>query len=107
MKEVLNIIAQYTRTHLDSVSIGLVATFLMVYGYKINGIFRKQTRSMHFFIRYVLFVVLCSAGYGFASSQATKMLKTWLKGLPNVQLVGAVFVGFLILGFLAKRGKEV
>ncbi len=54
-------LASLIREHLQSISIGLVATFLMVYGYKINSVFRNQTKSMHFIMRYVLFVILCSA----------------------------------------------
>lgn len=107
MNSAIHSFALFIREHLQSVSVGLIATFLMVYGYKINGFFRKQTKSLTFIVRYALFVVLCSAGYGFVSSQASKWLKSFLWHLPDVQLIAAVGGAFLLLAFVAKQGKEI
>ncbi len=99
--------ALFFREHLASISVGLVATVLVIYGGTLNAFFRKLTRKMHFFARFTLFVLLCSAGYGFLSSQAVKLTKTVLLGLPDTHLVGAVILAFVLLGFLARAGKEV
>lgn len=107
MQTIINEFAGFIREHIQSISVGLIATFLMVYGYKINAVFRKQTKSLNFFIRYCLFVLLCSVGYGFVSSQAAKWIKTLLIGLSNSHLIMVVGGAFLIMAFLAKKGKEI
>lgn len=99
--------AVFLRGHMPSIAVGLVATILVIYGSPMNKFFRKQTKSMHFLARFTLFVLLCSAGYGFLSSQAVKFLRDLMTGLPDVQLVLAVVGSFVALGFLARAGKEV
>ena len=43
--------ANYLRLHLDSISVGLVATLLMIYGAAINNYFKKITRSIPFLVQ--------------------------------------------------------
>ena len=99
--------AQFLRLHLDSVSVGLVATFLMIYGSAINNYFKKITRSMPFVGRFALFVVLCSAGYAFLSSQLVRLLKMFLRSQADLPLIGLVAGAFVVLAFLARSGKDV
>lgn len=99
--------AGFLRGHLPSIAVGIVATILVVYGNQINGFFRKQTKSLHFLARFTLFVLLCSAGYGFLSSQAVKFVRDALRGLEDAHLVVAVVGAFVALGFLARAGREV
>lgn len=103
----IHISAVFLRDHIPSIAVGLVATILVIYGNKINGFFRKQTKSLHFVARFALFILLCSAGYGFLSSQAVKLLRDTLIGLQDLHLVGAIAGSFIVLGFLARAGKEV
>lgn len=107
METYLHALAQFFRSHIPSIAVGLVATILVIYGGAINRFFRKWTRSMHFVGRFALFVVLCSAGYGFLSSQAVKFVRDQLLALRDPQLVLAVILSFVVLGFLARAGKEV
>ena len=64
--------ANFLRLHMDSIAVGLVATLLMIYGAYINNYFKKITKSIPFVGRFALFVLLCSAGYAFISSQAVR-----------------------------------
>jgi len=105
--QMIHPVALFLKDHLPSIAVGIVATVLAIYGNAINGFVRKQTRSMHFIARFSLFVLLCSAGFGFISSQAVKILRDFLQRLPDLQLVGAVVGAFILLGFLARAGKEV
>lgn len=107
MTPYIHILAVFLRGHLPSIAVGLVATILVIYGNSMNKFFRQQTKSMHFIARFTLFVLLCSAGYGFLSSQAVKLLRNFMTGLPDVHLVFAVVGSFVLLGFLARAGKEV
>ena len=79
--------ADFLRVHLSSISVGLVATVLTIYGAHINGYFRKITKSLPFIARFALFIVLCSAGYAFLSSQAVKYLRIFLIQQKDIPLV--------------------
>jgi len=103
----IHICADFLRQHLPSIAVGLAATFLTIYGKYINGFFRKHTKSLHFFARFALFVLLCSVGYGFLSSQAVRYLRDFLRTLNDLKLVCTVVGTFVLLGFLARAGKEV
>ncbi|NLB62744.1 MAG: DUF3392 family protein [Fibrobacter sp.] len=100
-------IANFVRDHLPSISVGIVSTALVIYGASINKFFRKLTRKTGVILRFVLFVLLCSFGYGFVSSQAVKWLNHTISSLKDVQLLVVVFGAFLVLGFLAKQGREI
>ena len=99
--------ASFLRLHLDSISVGLVATLLMIYGAFINNYFKKITRSIPFVGRFALFVVLCSAGYAFLSSQMVRFLKMFLRGQTDLALIGIIAGAFIVLAFLARSGKDV
>jgi hypothetical protein len=99
--------ANFLRLHLDSISVGLVATLLMIYGASINNYFKKITRSIPFVGRFALFVVLCSAGYAFLSSQMVRFLKMFLRTQTDWALIGIIAGSFIVLAFLARSGKDV
>lgn len=99
--------ADFLRFHMDSISIGLVATLLVIYGETINNYFKRITRSIPFIGRFALFIVLCSAGYAFLTSQLVRYLKLFLQGQADLPLIGITIGAFLILAFLARSGKDV
>jgi hypothetical protein len=107
MQILIHNLAVYFQQHISSIAIGIVATFLVVFGQKINRFFKKQTRSMNFLVRYFLFVLLCTVGYGFLSSQSVKLLRWFLNGQSDFILVTSVIGFFFILGFFAKQGREI
>jgi len=107
MQPYIHQFADFLRLHMDSISVGLVATFLMIFGGKINGYFKKITKSVPFVARYALFVVLCSAGYAFLTSQMVKYLKVFLRTQQDMPLIGIIAGAFLVLAFLARSGKDI
>ena len=107
MQPYIHQFANFLRLHMDSIAVGLVATFLIIYGGKINGYFKKITKSIPFVARFALFVVLCSAGYAFLTSQMVKYLKTFLRTQPDLPLIGIIAGAFLVLAFLARSGKDI
>ena len=100
-------LADFLRLHMNSISVGLVATFLMIYGAAINNYFKKITRSIPFVGRFALFVLLCSVGYAFATSQLVRLLKMVLLKQHDLPLIGIIAGSFLALAFLARSGKDV
>ena len=107
MQPYIHHFANFLRLHMDSISVGLVATLLIIYGGHINNYFKKITRSIPFVGRFALFVVLCSAGYAFMSSQAVRFLKMFLRGQADLPLIGIIAGAFVVLAFCAKRGKDI
>ena len=107
MQPYIHQFANFLRVHMDSISIGLVATLLIIYGGHINAYFKKITRSLPFLGRFALFVLLCSAGYAFLSSQAVTLLKMLLRGQADLPLIGIIAAAFVLLAFCARSGKDV
>lgn len=98
---------QYLRDHTQEIAFSLVATLLMVYGHQLNRYFRKSTAKMNWFLRFALFVLLCTFGYGFLSTVFVKLIAQGLNRLNSVQFMGTIFISYLILAFIARRKKEV
>jgi len=107
MQPYIHQFASFLRAHMNSISVGLVATVLMLYGACINNYFKRITKSIPFLGRFILFVILCSVGYAFASSQMVRLLKKLLYQLPDLPLIGVVAACFVLLAFLAKSGKDI
>ena len=107
MQPYIHQFADFLRLHLNSISVGLVATLLIIYGGIINNYFKKITKSIPFLGRFALFVVLCSAGYAFLSSQLVRLLKLFLQGQADLALIGIIAGAFAVLAFLAHRGKGI
>jgi hypothetical protein len=107
MQPYIHQFANFLRLHMDSISVGLVATLLIIYGGHINAYFKKITKSVPFLGRFALFVVLCSAGYAFMSSQLVKLLKMFLRSQADLPLIGIVAGTFVVLAFCARSGKDI
>lgn len=107
MQPYIHQFANFLRLHMDSISVGLVATLLIIYGEHINGYFKKITKSIPFLGRFALFVLLCSAGYAFLSSQLVKLLKYFLHGQADLALIGIIAAAFIVLAFCARSGKDI
>ena len=107
MQPYIHQFASFLRVHLNSISVGLIATLLMIYGASINNYFKRITKSFPFVGRFVLFVILCSVGYAFACSQLVRLLKMGLQQLSDLPLIGVVISCFILLAFLAKSGKDI
>lgn len=100
-------VIQYLREHTQEIAFSLVATSLMVYGHQLNRYFRKTTGKMNWFLRFILFVLLCTFGYGFVSTLLVKLIAKGLNTLSNEPFVGSIIGAYIILAIIAKRKKEV
>ena len=106
----MNILVQigvYLQQHIPSISIGLTATFLMVVGPRLNKVFRKQTSGTNTFVRFILFVLFCTFGYGFLSSQMAKWVASLLRSFSATQLLFSVIISFVVLAFFSKKNGEI
>lgn len=103
----VNWAASLIRRHIQEVCFGITAVTLVITGPSINGLFKHITRNVHWFIRYLCFVLLCTAGYGFLTQVVYQGIRNWLRGQSNVLLVVWTCAIYIFLAWMAKRQKEI
>ncbi len=97
----------YIRNNLQEVCFGITAVTLMIAGPTINGLFKNITGKLHWFVRYLFYIILCTAGYGFLSQVIYHGVRNWLRGQSNMLIVVWTAVIYLILAWFAKRQKDI
>jgi hypothetical protein len=79
----------------------------MLFGPGINTAVRRITRKLHWFLRYSVFVLLCTGGYVFFSQaifRATKHLLLICSRPLQVLLTVGIY---LVLAWIAKEQKAI
>ena len=99
--------ASLIRNHISDVSFSMVAVGLMLAGPAINRFVRKTIEKLHWSLRYLLFVIICSAGYGFLTKIAYQGLRHWLAGQRAVWLVLFTVAIYLALAWFARKQGEI
>jgi hypothetical protein len=99
--------AQFLRQNIQFITFGITAVTVTLVGPYINGTVKRITASLHWTLRYILFVLLCTLGYGFLSHTLYFWLKKWLIHLPEIQLILWVSAIYLGLAWVAKQQKEI
>ena len=100
-------LAHFIQPHLNDISLALVATCLVVYGDKINGLLKNMVSSWAFIARVTAFILMCAFGYGLLTLWSQPLVY-W--GITRVDLVYRpvlVFTCFCILGVLAERKRQL
>lgn len=107
ISQYLYILAKYIGSHIQEVSFGITAVTLVLAGPFINGLFKHITRNLHWFLRYLFFIVLCTAGYGFLTQVIYQGVKRWLRGQSSILLVVWTAAIYMLLAWMAKRQKDI
>ncbi len=100
-------LSEWLRPNLEPIALAMIATLLVMFGNDLNKWVRKSVRRYHFFVRLLVFILVCAVGYGLATVFMTKLLAQMLGGLSNHYLaivVGAIFIG---LGLLAEERNQL
>lgn len=100
-------LSEWMRPHLQAIALGMVATVLVVFGNDINRWVRKCVRKYHFFVRLIIFILVCAVGYGVATVVLTKALTEILSQIGNHYLAIVVAIAFLLLGLAAEERKQL
>ena len=103
----VNSFAVFIRTNITEISFGITAVILMLSGRPVNSVVKKFTQTMHWFLRYCIYVLLCTLGYGFLSTMIYQGFRNWFLSLSNPALVLWVPSVYLILAWFAKAQKEI
>ena len=107
MESILAQTAQFFRQYKSEISFGLTAVTLVMAGPIINSNVKRLTGALHWSLRYLIYVLLCTVGYSLLSQAMYRGVKSWVFGLPSMWLVIAVVGAYLLLAFLAKQQKEI
>lgn len=107
INEILLRAGQWTHSNMDSITLALVATLLVIYGDQINNFVRRLLRHYPRLIRIMGFVVLCAFGYGLLTVLLTPVLANWFSLVSQKWLAPIVLAAFLLVGWLAERKNQV
>jgi hypothetical protein len=100
-------IARLIRPHLSAVCLGVTAVALMLSGPSINAFVSRITKKMHWLTRYLLFVLMCTIGYGALTQILYRGLKYWLTNQHAFGLVAFTTIIYLILAYFARKQKHI
>lgn len=95
------------RPYVRDIALALVATALVVFGDNINAFVRRQTLSLHFFWRTLIFILLCAFGYGALTIFLTPLVAAQLAKLTNLWLPWITLAIFIALALLAQRKRQL
>lgn len=96
-------VANLIRHYLSEVCFGITAVALILAGPAINSFFSRMTDKLHWLLKYLLFVLVCTVGYGVLTQVLYQGLKHWLVRQHNTVLVLVTIGIYLVLAFFAKK----
>ena len=96
-------LSRWSRSHLSDIALAIMATLLVLFGPGINNWFRQHIGGLNFFLRTLLFVLLCAVGYGLAIIFLTPWLASALGHFNNYTLAPVLLLTFFLIGVLADR----
>ncbi len=99
--------AHWIRAHLAEIAISITAMILVVAGPYLNAGLKNLTGRLHMLLRYGLFVLLSTFGYGLITNFGFRTIRTMLTGLGKWELIAVVDGAHLVLAWLLKRDKAI
>ncbi len=96
-------LSKWTRLHLSDISLGIMATALVLFGPAINAWVRRSISHLNFAIRTFIFILVCAIGYGLTIVYLTPLLTNTLAHLNNYTLSPVLLMTFILIGILADR----
>jgi len=107
MHEPVDFLAGLIRTHIAQVSLGITAVSLMLAGPLINGFIQNLTQKLHWLLRYGVFILKCTIGYGFLTHFVFRGLAHWLVYQRSMELLVITAAIYLALAFFAKKQGHI
>jgi hypothetical protein len=99
--------AHWMRNHLSEIAISITAMILVVAGPYINAGLKKLTGTLNWLLRYALFVLLSTVGYGLITHFSLRTLRSMLFSLGKWELLAVVAGAHLVLAWLLKRDRAI
>jgi hypothetical protein len=105
LKDLALMPADWIRAHLLNIATAFTTALLVIYGDQINGAVKRRIRPYPFIVRTLVFVLLCSAGYGMLTVLITPSVAQFLRYFGDQYIAPVVVASFFAIGVLAERKK--
>jgi undecaprenyl pyrophosphate phosphatase UppP len=102
-----NELGQWCRPYQYQVALAIIATLLVVFGNDINGSIKKMLSKQHFIVRIVIFILICTFGYGLLTVWLTNLLAAQLASIPTVYLAPTISGTFILLALYAQKQRHI
>lgn len=96
-------VSRWSRSHLYEISLAIMATLFVLFGPGINAWVQRSVGNLNFFLRTLIFVLVCALGYGLAIVFLTPWLGKGLGYFNNYTLAPVLLLVFFLIGVLADR----
>jgi Kef-type K+ transport system membrane component KefB len=107
MHEPVNFLAGLIRSHIAQVSLGITAVSLMLAGPLINTFVQNATQKLHWLLRYCIFILMCTVGYGLLTHFVFRGLARWLVYQRSTELLVITVGIYCVLAFFAKKQGHI
>jgi hypothetical protein len=100
-------IAGLIRQHMSEVCFGITAVSLILTGPHINAFVQRMINRLHWLVRFFVFVLICTIGYGSLAQVIYRGLKLYLahqKALPLILIITFIY---LMLAFFARKERRI
>lgn len=94
------------RPYIRDLALAMVATGLVVFGDDVNRFVRRLLAGWHMFWRTVVFILLCTFGYGALTLWLTPIVAKKLATVSNLWLPWLCLGIFTLLGLMAQRNRQ-
>jgi hypothetical protein len=101
--DLITTLSRWCRGNLYDIALAIMATLLVLFGPAINAWVQRSIGGLNFFLRTLLFVLVCAVGYGLLMVFATPYMAKGLGYFNNFTLAPVLLLVFFIIGILADR----
>ncbi len=105
LKELALMPAGWVRAHVLAIATAFTTALLVIYGDEINAAVKRRIRPYPFVVRTLIFVLLCSFGYGMLTVLITPSVAQLLRYFGDQYVAVVVVASFMAIGVLAERKK--
>jgi hypothetical protein len=107
LNDILKMAGNFISDHADYFSLSIIATLLVIYGEDINNQIKKRIRSLHFFLRVLIFVLVSAFAYGLMTVLLCELLNVVIVNLSASALPPLMFAVFIVIGILAEKKHQI
>ena len=105
LKELIALPAGWVKSNLLAIATAFTTALLVIYGDDINRAVKHRISRYSFLVRTMVFVVLCSCGYGLLTVLITPSVARLLHYFGDQYITLVVLASFLAIGILAERKR--
>lgn len=103
--DLYNALIAFLLQHISTISFGMIAAVLVLFGDPIIKFQKKILKRFHFLFRLTAFVILAGIGFSLMAFWSESILTKALLNLPRDLLPPTILAIFFILGIMAERKR--